>query len=121
MLSVYSHNVIGQYGSIEGCPKILRVDKGTENVHAATAQIALRMNHPDSMAGQKSLITGASVHNVVSLFSPPIASCIPPNLLVQKIEGWWSLLRRFKTEWWISFCKVLKIPYPNTFITIIIS
>ena len=51
---------------LEGCPKILRVDKGTENVHAATAQIALRMNHEDIMAGQKSLIAGTSVHNVVS-------------------------------------------------------
>lgn len=62
--------------AFEGCPKILRVDKGTENVHAATAQIALRMNHTDSLAGQKSLIVGASVHNVVSVhmyWSPNIS------------------------------------------------
>jgi hypothetical protein len=60
---------INHYNTIvlEGCPKILRVDKGTENVHAATAQIALRMNHMDSLAGQKSLIAGSSVHNVVRL------------------------------------------------------
>lgn len=53
-------------GSFEGCPKILRVDKGTENVHAATAQIALRSDHDDTFAGHRSLIAGASVHNVAS-------------------------------------------------------
>ena len=50
-----------------GCPKILRVDKGTENVHAGTAQIAFRLDHCDSMAGCKSLITGSSIHNVVGM------------------------------------------------------
>lgn len=48
-----------------GCPAILRADKGTENVCAGTAQIALRLNHSDSMAGAKSFMLGASVHNVV--------------------------------------------------------
>ncbi len=48
-----------------GCPKVLRVDKGTENVYASTAQIALRLHHEDAMSGSKSVIAGASVHNVV--------------------------------------------------------
>lgn len=38
---------------------------GTENVLTGSAQIALRLNHPDAMAGAKSFMTGASVHNVV--------------------------------------------------------
>lgn len=48
-----------------GCPTILRADKGTENVHAGTAQMALRLYHDDSMAASKSFMVGASVHNVV--------------------------------------------------------
>ena len=45
---------------------MLRVDKGTENVSVGTAHIAFRLNHGDTLAGHKSFITGASVHNVVS-------------------------------------------------------
>ena len=51
-----------------GCPTILRADKGTENVQAGTAQIALRLNHDDVMAGSKSFMLGASVHNVVGCY-----------------------------------------------------
>ena len=51
-----------------GCPKILRVDKGTENVLVGTAQIALCLNNEDSMSGNRSLIAGASVHNVVGMY-----------------------------------------------------
>ena len=43
------------------------MDKGTENVHAGTAQIAFRLGHDDSLAGCKSLIAGSSVHNVVCI------------------------------------------------------
>ncbi len=53
----------------------MRADKGTENVCAGTAQIALRLNHTDSMAGAKSFMLGASVHNVVGIYctSPSFA------------------------------------------------
>ena len=56
------------YHYYSGCPKILRADDGTENVCAGTAQIALRLQHEDGMAGATSFLTGASVHNVVCDF-----------------------------------------------------
>ena len=58
-----------------GCPTILRADKGTENVLAGSAQIALRLNHADQLAGAKSFLTGASVHNVVSNAYTSHANC----------------------------------------------
>ena len=47
------------------CPKILRVDKGTENVSLATAHISLRLQHSDEFSGEKSFIYGPSKHNIV--------------------------------------------------------
>ena len=49
-----------------GCPTIVRVDKGTENVGLATVHIGLRMNHEDEFAGEKCFIYGPSKHNIVS-------------------------------------------------------
>ena len=48
-----------------GCPKIVRVDKGTENAGLATVHIGLRMNHEDEFAGEKCFIYGPSKHNIV--------------------------------------------------------
>ena len=75
----------------------------------ATAQIALRLHHVDAFAGQKGFIYGTSTGNIVSFTvhkawsSVPLHVCIIPK---QRIEGWWSQLQRFKTDWWIDICKV---------------
>ena len=40
----------------EGCPTILRADKGTENASLAKSHIiAFRLNHGDDLSGDKSL------------------------------------------------------------------
>ena len=50
---------------MKGCPKIVRVDKGTENCSVASTHIALRLNHTDNFAGENSFIYGPSKHNIV--------------------------------------------------------
>ena len=47
------------------CPKILRVDKGPENVSLAGAHISLRLQHSDEFSGENSFIYGPSKHNIV--------------------------------------------------------
>ena len=65
----------------EGCPQILRTDYGTENGLAAAAQCWFNNDIG-------SHIYGTSQHN-------------------QRIEGWWSFLRRSRMTWWINFLKDL--------------
>ncbi len=48
-----------------GCPTVLRVDHGTENGLAATAQIAFRRDGADSLAGDKSAHYGTSPADIV--------------------------------------------------------
>ncbi|PFX34815.1 RNA-directed DNA polymerase from mobile element jockey [Stylophora pistillata] len=69
---------VKEYG---GCPQKVRTDCGTENGLEAAAQ---------SYFMDKNLahIYGTSPHN-------------------QRIEGWWSYLRKHKTTWWINFFKDL--------------
>ena len=56
---------------LQGCPALLRTDRGTENVSMATVQCFLRRNHQDSLAGLNAHRYGSS----------------HPN---QRIEGWWA-------------------------------
>ena len=93
-----------------GCPCILRMDRGTENVRVAEVQVALRMNHTDERAGVRSIIYGSSPTNSVRPYSfvsykPSICFLV----LIQRIESWWSRLRRQKTHWWIENLKVVLI------------
>ena len=73
---------------IEGIPKKIVADRGTENVYLAASQRFLRRGHGDSAAGEKSFQYGKSVSN-------------------QRIEAWWSLLRRTCTNWWMNYFKDL--------------
>ena len=68
---------------------IVRGDRGTENVFVARIQRHLRENHSDSFAGEKSFLYGRSVSN-------------------QRIEAWWSFLRKTETNWWMNFLKDLR-------------
>lgn len=72
--------------SLKGCPKIVRSDCGTENVILAAMQCKLRASHQDQFAGDKAHRYGSSPSN-------------------QRIEGWWSFLKRSRSAWWISFFK----------------
>lgn len=58
---------------------------GTENVLTGSAQIALRLNHTDAMAGAKSFMTGASVHNVVSK-KKVVLAIEKKNILIENRE-----------------------------------
>ena len=73
---------------MKGVPRILRGDRGTENVNVAGLQHFFRRDSSDDMVGNKSFLYGRSVSN-------------------QRIEAWWSFLRKSETDWWIRFFKDL--------------
>lgn len=69
-----------------GAPRIVRSDCGTENVNIAFMQPYLRHNHGDCFAGALSFRYGKSVTN-------------------QRIEAWWSQLKKWCTQWWHELFK----------------
>ena len=86
--------VVGQYyidyiRQIGGAPRIVRADCGTENVHIAAMQRYFRSSADDDFAGDKSFMYGKSTSN-------------------QRIEAWWSQLRRSGSDWWIKYFKDLR-------------
>ncbi|CAB3992060.1 Hypothetical predicted protein, partial [Paramuricea clavata] len=85
VIAKYYHDCIEELG---GCPRILSTDPGTENVEIATLQCYLRGDGTDDFAGEKAHRYVASTAN-------------------QRIECWWSSLRRSRTSWWINFFKDL--------------
>lgn len=74
---------------INGVPKIIRADRGTENVLVHRMHVALRWFHRDGYARENSFQYGRSTSN-------------------QRIEGWWSQLRRISTNSWINIFKDLR-------------
>ncbi|XP_061885060.1 uncharacterized protein LOC133635791 [Entelurus aequoreus] len=85
--------VIGGYymeavKKLGGCPRIVRGDRGTENVKVRDFQRFLRRNIHDG-SGIDSYIEGASTAN-------------------QRIESWWGFLRRESMEFYISMFTDLK-------------
>lgn len=72
----------------EGCPVLVRTDRGTENGLMATTQCFLRRYGDDSLSGLKAHRYGSSHSN-------------------QRIEGWWAFLRKSWSEWWMGFFKDL--------------
>ena len=67
-------------------PMIVRSDRGTENVVLVGIQKYFRHNDTDQFAGRNSFRYGTSTAN-------------------QRIEAWWSQLRRHRANWWIIFFK----------------
>lgn len=84
--SIVSKYFVDCIREIGGTPRILRSDCGTENVYVAGIQQFLRLDSSDSFAAEKSFMYGKSTSN-------------------QRIEAWWSQLRRGGTDWWIRFFK----------------
>ena len=76
---------------LNGCPRILRSDRGTENKYLEQMQKFLREDGNDDFAGEKSFLYGRSTAN-------------------QRIENWWSFLRKENMEFWISHFQMLQ-PY----------
>lgn len=64
-------------------PCTIRCDRGTENGQVARIQRHLRRNHEDLFAGHSSCVFGRSTAN-------------------QRIESWWSVLRKTCTNFWIN-------------------
>lgn len=74
---------------IGGTPTILRGDCGTENCYVAAIQRFFREGLGDPLAGDNSFMYGRSVSN-------------------QRIEAWWSMLRKMDTDFWINYFKDLR-------------
>ena len=72
----------------EGCPLIVQTDCGTENSDIAAAQCYFRADAADEYAGEKARRYGDSKRN-------------------QRIEAWWSCLRKSRSSWWINLFKDL--------------
>ena len=70
-------------------PRNLRCDLGTENTTLKLIQPFFRYNCEDRFVGINSIFLGKSTFN-------------------QRIEAWWSILRKQNTDWWISYFKDLR-------------
>ena len=70
-------------------PRILRCDLRTENSMLKILQPLFRYHCDDKFAGMNSIILGKSTSN-------------------QRIEAWWSILRKQNTDWWMSYFRGLR-------------
>ena len=70
----------------DGCPTLIRTDRGTENGIMATIRCFLRRNDTDSQSGINAHSYGSSHSN-------------------QRTEAWWAYLRHSWSSWWIDFFK----------------
>ena len=69
-------------------PRLVRSDRGSDNVNICGLQRFFRREHDDQNAGSKSFMYGTSTSN-------------------QCIESWWSIFRNGRMNWWINFFKDL--------------
>ncbi|KAE8577806.1 hypothetical protein XENTR_v10023069 [Xenopus tropicalis] len=72
-----------------GCPERIRTDHGTENGHIEQMQKFLRRQQTDNYAGERSFMYGRSTAN-------------------QRIEGWWSILRKQNVQFWINLFQTIQ-------------
>ncbi|XP_045190917.1 uncharacterized protein LOC123547721 [Mercenaria mercenaria] len=72
--------------AINGVPRCIRTDAGTENVLVQDMQMAFRWEHSDDMSAERSVIIGSSHSN-------------------QRIERWWLSNRQGGCQYWIDFFK----------------
>ncbi|KAG5887618.1 hypothetical protein JTB14_002627 [Gonioctena quinquepunctata] len=74
---------------VGGCPKSLRCDMGTENKVVEKIQKAFHSLFNDTPSTKPYFIYGKSVHN-------------------QRIEAWWSILRKHSSQFWMNLFQSLK-------------
>ena len=72
------------YQGAEPRSRVVRGDRGTENIIVCGIQRFFRRNHTDSQSEDRSFICGHSTAN-------------------QRIESWWSQLFKSMTSWLITF------------------
>ena len=72
----------------KGCPLQTRTDCGTENGVIAAAQCYFRSSDDGPFKGEQAHCFGTSHHN-------------------QRIENWWSHLKKTCSNWWKNFFKDL--------------
>eukprot|EP00111_Clytia_hemisphaerica_P012157 TCONS_00035698-protein len=77
---------LNQVKSLKGTALNVRADRGTENSNIAGIQRLFRSNDNDFQAIEKSFRFGRSTSN-------------------QRIEAFWSQLKRSLTQWWMNFFK----------------
>lgn len=86
VIASYFYECVKQLG---GTPLICRGDRGTENGMVAAMQRFFRRDGIDEFSQEKSFLYGRSVSN-------------------QRIEAWWSYLRKTDTNWWMNYFKDLR-------------
>lgn len=86
IITKYYLDYVRQVG---GTSRIIRADRGTENGNVAAIQRFFRRFADDDFQGDKSFMYGRSTAN-------------------QRIEVWWSTLRKQCSDWWIRHFKDLR-------------
>ena len=84
-----SYFYVNCISSLKCVPRRIRGDRGSKNVVVAGTHRYLRGENQDSMSGHSSFLFGSSANS-------------------QRIELWWSILRRQNSAWWINFFKYLQ-------------
>ncbi|XP_061170558.1 uncharacterized protein LOC133179892 [Saccostrea echinata] len=82
-------NFVQTVATLRGCPRILQSDPGTENITMGALQCLYRNPEQDQSTARGCYRVTRSVFN-------------------QRIEAWWSMMRRQEMEWLISFFKELE-------------
>ncbi|XP_071083889.1 uncharacterized protein [Haliotis cracherodii] len=75
--------------TLQGVPRCIRMDAGTENGVIEDMQKSFRWHHTDEMAGESSVIIGSSNSN-------------------QRIERWWRSMKEGGIAFWIDLFKDLQ-------------
>ena len=83
-----SHYYLQAVETINGCPKLCRTDRGTENTIMAGMQCFFRRFGDDELSGKNAHRYGSSITN-------------------QRIESWWAQLKKSWAFWWIQFFQKL--------------
>ncbi|XP_049333540.1 uncharacterized protein LOC111189804 isoform X1 [Astyanax mexicanus] len=81
--SVIAHNFLSCVRNLGVVPMRLRTDCGTENGTMAAIQCTLRQQHTDYFSGASSHMYGSSTNN-------------------QRIESWWSIFRKGRSQFWME-------------------
>ena len=81
---IISYFYVNCTSNLKCVSRTIRGDRGSKNVVVAGMQWNFRGEHQDSMSGHSSFFFGSSTNN-------------------QRIESWWSILKRQNSDWWINF------------------
>ncbi|XP_031343268.1 uncharacterized protein LOC116170868 [Photinus pyralis] len=87
--SVIAYHFMQAVTTRSGCPQTLRADLGTENVIIERIQTNLKLDGPDALSHLPGFLYGTSHAN-------------------QRIEAWWSTLRKHHSQFWMNVFHTLK-------------